>query len=933
MDTSTIKEKLNRFGRAMALLLNRCLMYQKSHPIVQGSIKETHQTAELLFYTISPVVLILNRDQFYVDEEPLDHRLNVSRIAQLFKNHGIQSVSFESGITQGEIDIFADIFSTMTPDTNAESIKKDLIKKGVYNVKINHVLYRKVTEDDQIVSREALKKVTPSLEEDDSESRKKFMDTLLETFLTDEFANTLNIKSLLANPGMVSKNMIQADLASAEKFSSEDGFMGTDGATGGAARHKGAGGTGIAGDLSGADTGISDGTGTGPTGTAGPSGTGIAVDGSSEGTGTGHGAETGTVETVSASDMGIAGDGSGEEAGTGHGIGTGTAETAGASGTGIAGTDGPGIGGGAGTGEAESAAADETVTVGSGTGEGVGTASTGQTSTDTVADIDSPDLIPATVISGTGYQGDSVSPGQKSSGSIQDKKGLALSTGKHHGHMLLHQLDIMQQEVQKHLEGGGDIALDELADAVFEMKKRLFEDIQAHKALGVAFTNESAIIDNVNDLTDQVLLKLIEEEYQNGNITTQRLAQIILRMIPEAKELKRLLPQIKQTLIDNGMSAATYLELMDELKKELQNEELTRILETSSEAIGVDSEELIEELKEDSDQAAKLIYLASEIRKGGGDEGALADLLVDYVEKMSHSEAEESDIESGGDHLKNVITKVESSVLTQLAQMDISPDVLLRMEDRINDRMENMLDKIRVEWLKSQSESTGKEKIVPLTVLQTLEHNIGEDEEMEEILKAVREKVEDGEIEENDYSQIHSEINRQKEILEAKISGLNTPDGVLAPKELIFIIEKEIARADRYQSPFSAMAFSFVKAKPKMKSLEGLITTELITSEALEKLVNTIREVDYIGQIGKNKMVALLPMIDLPRAKMALRRVMNLLNNEPLMVKEVPVQLRVAGVVSEFNSEQTQDAQSFAKALNNQLADMVFRLKNIQVLF
>ncbi|MEJ2153910.1 MAG: hypothetical protein P8X96_01090, partial [Desulfobacteraceae bacterium] len=231
MDTTTLKDKLARFGRTFALLLNRSLMYQKNHPMVQDSIKDVHKWAEILFNQISPVVFILNRELFYVDEEQLDPRINVKRIAQLFKMHGLQSVSLETGLTESEIDIFIDIFSAMTTETNAESVKKELVRKGAYNIKVNHVLYKKVTEDDQVVSREALKQVTPSMEDDDSESRKKFMDTLLETILTEEFANTLNIKSLLSNPTEVSKNMIKADLASVKELN--QGGTGIDGTRGG----------------------------------------------------------------------------------------------------------------------------------------------------------------------------------------------------------------------------------------------------------------------------------------------------------------------------------------------------------------------------------------------------------------------------------------------------------------------------------------------------------------------------------------------------------------------------------------------------------------------------------------------------------------------------------------------------------------------------
>jgi GGDEF domain-containing protein len=903
MDTTTTKDKLARFGRTFALLLNRSLMYRKSHPMVKDAIEEVRKVAELLFQTLSPVVFILNRELFYVDEEQLDPRINIKRIAHVFKTHGIQSVSFEDGLTSSEIDIFIDIFSSMTSSTNAQTIKSNLIRRGAYNLKVNHVLYKKVTEDDQVVSREALKQVTPSMENDDSESRKKFMDTLLETILTDEFANTLNIKSLLDNPGQVSKNMIEADLASVEK---SDGISTGSGLHGpgvgiGTGEISGGGGTG-SGSGTGAGTGTGSGDGVGG-GIGDRTGSGDTESGTSATAGTGYGESAGDGTSGGAGSGGgmAAGIGTDGEFGDKTGGGGAGSDTGAATATGT----GHGIGGGTGTGTSKALGTGTVVEIGEGTGSGGAGA---------VMD-DSDGSGPAT--------------GTETSSADTT---MAANTGSH-GRMLLHQLDLMQQEVQKHLDQGGDISLEALADAVFEMKKQLFEDIQTQKALGIAYANEDAIVDNINELTDNVILKLIEEEYNNGKITTKRFAQIILRLIPDAKELKRLLPGIKQLLFDCGMTPDGYLELVDELKSELQNEDLSRILEESSEAIGVDSDELIAELKSDPGQAAKLIYLASEIRKGGGDESALADILVDYVEQMTNEAAKSADGDGGEEHLKKVISNVESTVLGQLAGMDVGDDVLQRMEERVNERMDTILDRMRVEWLQSQADTARREKIKPLTVLQTLEHNVGDDEELIDILKQVRAKVDDGKIEENNFSQIHSEINRRKSRLEEQTHAQDIPEGILSPKDLMFILEKEIARANRYSAPFSALAFSFVNAKPKMKALENLVSTDAIMAAVLDKLVNIIREVDYIGQIGKNKMVALLPMQPLAEAKLALTRVMNLLHSEMLLVNEVPIQLRVAGVVAEFDTEQTPDARIFAKKLSNQLMDMVSRVKNIRVLF
>ena len=383
------------------------------------------------------------------------------------------------------------------------------------------------------------------------------------------------------------------------------------------------------------------------------------------------------------------------------------------------------------------------------------------------------------------------------------------------------------------------------------------------------------------------------------------------------------------------MPLPDYLKLINELQVELQNDELARILQESSEAIGVESEILFEEVKRNPDQAAELIYLASEIRKGTGDEGVLGDILVDYVERISQQMAldKAGETDEGEGHLKEVMKTVESGILKQLAQMNMQSDVLLSMEDRLNERMDGMLDRMRVEWLNAQSSKKKQQRIKPLSVIQTLENNVHDDEDLGFILQQVRTKVDTGEIEENDFSRIHVEILRQKKILETKAQGNPLPAEVLNSDDLMFIIEKEIARAKRYDTPFSALAFSFVKAKPKIKALEELVSIDDVLLAACEQLVETFREVDYIGQIGKNKMLVILPMISRDKAKIALERVLRLLHSEPLVVKEIPMQLRVAGVVTEYQENQAADARAFARQVSNQLMDMVARVKNIQVLF
>jgi GGDEF domain-containing protein len=648
-----------------------------------------------------------------------------------FKKAEIQSISFYEGMTKNELKTFLGVFVSLDKYPNAESMKGALAEKGITNLKINHVFYKKVTEDDEVVARDVLKNITPKMmDEDELKSKKLFIDMVLESALGEEFEKNLNIKDLLTNPTGLSMNMIEADINSVQKSDAED---------------------------------------------------------------------------------------------------------------------------------------------------------------------------------------------------------------RRPGPVLLHQLQVIGEEVEKGLSGGGGANVSELAAAVFDMKKKLIEGMDAQKDLDITFSNKEEILDQANEITDNVLIRLVKNEYKAGKITTSRLAQILRRLIPDAEELKRVLPKIKAALLEEGMPLPEYLNLVEELGKELQSDELAKILQESSEEIGIDGKELIQEVKENPVEAAELICLAAEIRKGTGDEKVLTDLLVDYVERMGSKLGQDITAENGAEgeqHLRQVITGLETNIVSRLKDMNVvKDDVLEGLEERLNKRMDTVFDKLRDDWIQSKSMTPEQNRAKNLSVLQILEQSVGENEELGEILTIVRSKVKSEEIDENDFKEIYSEINKQKQIKREQEAKKKMPPGVLKSQAIMFVIKKEISRASRYDLPFSALSFSVVKAKPKTGDRADAITQQAVMDAILRRLADILREADIIGQLGKNKMVGLLPMTTQDDAKLALRRTMRLLYGDPIEVDGIPLTVKIAGVSTTFDAERMTDGKAFIQAMLNELTEMVVRVKNIQELF
>ena len=732
-------QEFGKFGRTLSLLFNRATMYQMDHPYVKQSMDDFYPFVEKLLKSISPLVFAMNREQFFIDEEPLDPRITVNRMVSHFKKAEIQSISFYEGMTKNELKTFLGIFVSLDKYPNAESMKAALNEKGITNLKVNHVFYKKVTEDDEVVSRDVLKNVTPEMmDEDQAKSKKLFIDMVLESVLGEEFEKTLNINNLLTNPSGLSMNMIEADINSVQTSDAED---------------------------------------------------------------------------------------------------------------------------------------------------------------------------------------------------------------RKPGPVLLHQLQVLGEEVEKDLSGGGgggsgggdgEANFSELAAAVFEMKKRLIDGMDAQKDQDITFSNKEEILDQANEITDTVLIRLIKDEYKSGKITTSRLAQILRRLIPDAEELKRVLPKIKAALLEEGMPLPEYMNLVEELGKELQSDELAKILQESSEEVGIDGNELIQEVKENPVDAAELICLAAEIRKGTGDEKALTDLLVNYVESMGSKLGQDITADNsaeGEQHLRQVITGLETNIVSRLREANVVKDnVLEGLEDRLNKRMDSIFDKLREDWIQSKSMTPEESRAKNLSVLQILEQSAGDNEELGEILTIVRAKVHAEEIDENDFKEIYSEINKQKKIKQEQEAKKKMPPGVLKSQAVEFVIKKEISRASRYDLPFSALSFSVVKAKSTTEGQADAITQQAVMDAILQKLAGILREADIIGQLGKNKMVGLLPMTAKSDAKLALRRTMRLLYGDPIEVDGIPLTVKIAGVSTTFDSERMKDEKAFIQAMSNDLIEMIARVKNIQEL-
>lgn len=749
MEKATLSKQLSdKIGRNLNLVYNQASMYNTKHPAVVRAIEQLHTSLKEAFKKVAPIVFSMNQEQFFVEDEAIDYHINTVRMADYFTKGGLQSVSFEEGISIQELKTLIEIIfdSKKSPDVNA--MKNAIDKKGLKTARVNYVFYKKVTSEEEIVLRERLRDPLLTTEKEDGEkgggggfsertgddeewrrpltgtTSDDVLEMMMAGALSEEMEKNFSIAGLLENPSRISQLMIEADI-----------------------------------DVSGQN----------------------------------------------------------------------------------------------------------------------------------------------------------------------EEQGLAP------GPVIVHQLQKFSQEVGS--ASSGEVDLQKLAECVLELKRELLKGIEARKALGVIYADEEKIIEEANQLTDSVMVRLVVEEYNQGAVSVKRLAQIILRLIPEADELKRLLPQMKKALMDAGMHLRDFLELIQELKHELQSDDLSRALEQGAQEIGLEGEELIREILADPKEAAELIFLASEIRKGVGDRKDLTNMLVQYVEqvggKMALDELEQSE-EKGDQELRSIYSRVRSELMTALKGKAMDSDVLAEVESRITQRLGENIRRLKSDMILNQvdaSADVGKTKDAVLKILGTYAQD---EKEMEELLKHVKDAILAKGLDEGRFQQLYDEILGISGEKERKKKAQETPRGTMNRNSTLFILESEIRRSRRYGTPFSTLSIAMVKVTPQKKFPPGSIMIDDIRKVVMSEIAGIMRETDMVGMVDANMIVVIQPMTQKSDSKISMNRVMKVLKEREFVVKEIPFEIQFACVPSSYNTEGGGDFKTYIKAAQQELQYLTSRLSNIQ---
>ena len=462
-----------------------------------------------------------------------------------------------------------------------------------------------------------------------------------------------------------------------------------------------------------------------------------------------------------------------------------------------------------------------------------------------------------------------------------------------------------------------------MLESIYKLKEKVFENLKLQRETGKLTATDELAIDKINQLSYQVIVRLIKEEYRNDRkISVKRLAQIIRRMLPDLKELKFLLPQLKEGLFAEGMSPADYLSLVKELNNELDSDGLMQVLMEASDQVGLSFNELLAGIKEAPEEAAKLIVLAAELKKGGvrTDEDQMSAVLSDYIEKVSRALALQSPeaATTGSGMLKAAVTRIEREILDRLKTQNVSPDTIAEVAEKLASQFSETVSALHGDWVRTS-----------LTRLEKPSDDI-----LLSIIEQVAERGQSGGVTEEIQAILISHgfsaetidtivKKAQERAAEAITHELELPEGVLNARDMLFFLDREIKRSLRYNTPFSIILLSYEEIVDLRTFTTINLTRDMhiqLTNQSLQFL-NDMRkmELDLLGISTVDDMSVpflILPMADSSGVLFVKKRIDKEFPCHEFLVDDITVHIVPKVMVLSFNKKLTPDMDSYIHAMH-----------------
>ena len=196
------KDLSNTIGRNFNLVFNQVAMYNAQHKSGARAIDRFFESLTDGLKLVSPLAISMSQEQFFVEEEAFEPRINTTRMAAHFKKVGIESISFEKHLSREDLTFFLEVITDLNEYTSIDAMQKALESRSLTSVRINYVTFRKITEDEEVIKRDLLDgNSTGSREEGPGKDKALggILDIMVANIVSDEVGKNISIQKMMAD--------------------------------------------------------------------------------------------------------------------------------------------------------------------------------------------------------------------------------------------------------------------------------------------------------------------------------------------------------------------------------------------------------------------------------------------------------------------------------------------------------------------------------------------------------------------------------------------------------------------------------------------------------------------------------------------------------------------------------------------------------------
>ena len=388
--------------------------------------------------------------------------------------------------------------------------------------------------------------------------------------------------------------------------------------------------------------------------------------------------------------------------------------------------------------------------------------------------------------------------------------------------------------------------------------------------------NEAKVLaSQIDQMTMDAILEIIKKEIKEQNFSVKKLILLVKRLDPSREDLQILLPQIKNAMLEAGLSVSDYLNFVMDLGNKTSEEKAMEKIFDKADAYGVKPSEIVEAFSHNPQECVKLLLQSAEIQKQQISEINLSDYLSKMLDDISRDAALQKiktqkidgDVHSA---ISQVISTINEGLLSKLKENGLENESINEIQKELSEKFPKTLEHLKNEWLVNTlgtAENLSQDAIVK-TLTKVIDTSSADKGIYKKSLLRFSEKFN---LSPDEITQILGGVRRMK-----KLHELQKDLPLMPPETTAYFIKRCIEEYKRHKNPFSVIIISSKSAN----DTEARFTT---SERFAFLLAENFRFLDISGSLkirGKDIAVIILPMTGSEGLEVFSKKIDNLIDPE-----------------------------------------------------